>query len=42
MSHFYPCPLKSEADADSIPEMSAGWGSDIMQDEPSFLVLDGA
>jgi magnesium-transporting ATPase (P-type) len=23
-------------------EMASGWGSEIMQDEPSFLVLDGA
>jgi hypothetical protein len=26
----------------SIPEMAMGWGSTLMQNETSFLVLDGA
>jgi RTA1 like protein len=25
-----------------IPEMASGWGSDLMKDEISFLILDGA
>jgi len=25
----------------SIAEMAGGWGNYIMQDEPSFIVLDG-
>jgi len=26
---------------DSIAEMAGGWGNHIMQDEPSFIVLEG-
>ena len=26
----------------SIPEMAMGWGSTLMQNETSFLILDGA
>jgi hypothetical protein len=28
-------------DCHSIAEMAGGWGSKVMQDEPSFIVLDG-
>ena len=28
-------------DCDSIAEMAGGWGNPIMQDEPSFIVLEG-
>lgn len=27
---------------DRIPEMASGWGSDIMQNEATFMVFDGA
>jgi hypothetical protein len=28
--------------ADSIPEMAMGWGSTLMQNEATFMSLDGA
>lgn len=27
---------------ESIPEMQMGWGSSLMQNETTFLILDGA
>jgi hypothetical protein len=26
----------------SVPEMAGGWGGELMQDETTFLILDGA
>lgn len=34
--------LKTDAVADSIPEMALGWGSTLMQNEATFMSLDGA
>lgn len=32
----------ASANPRSIPEMAGGWGSELMQRENEFLVLDGA
>ena len=33
--------VSADEGVDSIAEMAGGWGNHIMQDEPSFIVLDG-
>jgi hypothetical protein len=32
---------KADDYGDRIAEMAGGWGNEIMQDEPSFIVLEG-
>jgi len=33
--------VSADKGVDSIAEMAGGWGNKIMQDEPSFIVLEG-
>jgi hypothetical protein len=36
------CTNVEESNAErSVAEMAGGWGNHIMQDEPSFIVLEG-
>ena len=33
--------MRNMLTVDRIAEMAGGWGNHIMQDEPSFVVLEG-